>query len=492
MGYHLCCGHPNYFTSTLDIVKWSHSGQGAVYQIPLMDLLKVNNIYLPLFLVVFMYVLSKQEKKPDHLLSACTYYLVAVITFEVWYRVAIPSALLEMFYYFSFFLVSCIGCLALVPIMLARAGNSEARLLNLALATFLLPPLLIVYVYPVSMDHVPAYWVVLSFAFTLLLFLLTIKFKQVTPFVIVLFVLSTQVSLLSTVNLGVPFYAQMYNASGDVNLSKYRLGLKFIETMPKFKEEGRPIYFWYSNADKLANSLQSTYLWGYSRFFDSAKETKGLPSLKGANVELLQKQEKSSLVLFDRDKRNVNQGIEELRRVGLSFSIKKTQEICEQPICYTIVVLDVNGSLPLNTKQDWNEGKGRRLGIVLDWRHAEAGTSVEWDGAIVSVVTPPKAWNYGAVAPMVFSEQPPAEHGVIRILVSVREGRAGLGFTGRNISNFIKRVEVLPKNEPQELFFEIDNLGELHNFVIQTSDRDKSARVRVLELELALQHRTGR
>jgi hypothetical protein len=482
-GYYACCGHVNYFTSTLDMVKWSNNGGGAVYQAPVTDLLRMNYIYLPPFIAISTYVVSKHNQfKANRLLSACTHYLIAVMTVVLLYRFATQSAIIELFYYFSFFLVSCIGCIALIPLTLARASNCEARSVNYGLAAFLLPPLLIVYVYPAGMDHIPSYWVLLSIIFTLFLIQLTINSKKALPFAIICFALSIHISLLSSVIQGVPFYARMYGVADDGSLSKFRLGLKFIETMPKVKEEGRPIYFWYSNADRLANSLQSTYLWGYSRLSDSTNGTGGLPDLKGVNPDLLRAREEYSLVLFDREERKVSEGIEELRRIGLGFGIKKTRDICEQTICYSIAVLDVN-SPSLKIKQDWQEGKGRPLSIALDWSEPGTGARIERNGKIVSIVTHPKAWNYAAVASMVFSEQPPA-HGIIRILVSVTGANAGLGFIGSNISNFIKRREVRPKNEPQELFFEFENLAELRNFVVQTWDQDKSAKVKLLEFSV--------
>ena len=85
---------------------------------------------------------------------------------------------------------------------------------------------------------------------------------------------------------------------------------------------------------------------------------------------------------------------------------------------------------------------------------------------------------------MTFSEERSTRPGVVRVLLTVKEANAGISFTGSNISNFIKRVEILPKNEPQEVYFEFENLGELHHFIIQTWDQDKSAKVQILEFSV--------
>lgn len=485
--YYLCCGTMNYLGVTLDMMKWSVSGSGHIYHITMATLLSFGYIYLPPFLLCSMAIVSVRAGLIKQSIYVATMgYLCAASVFYVWYDLSTKTAILGLFYYFSFLFVPSIFCMVLVPVILAKLSDSPDRSLILAVVSFLLPPLLFAYGV-VNLSSIPTYVILSGLASALALILAATKSRKVIPYAIVSFGLATHLIWTSNLVLGQPIYAKMFGVESERGLSRYRLGVKFIEAMPKFQEDGRTIHFWYSNSDKLAHSLQSTYLWGYSRVFDSTKETIGLPSLRGTNLDIVRIQEKSTLVLFDRDTRKVNQGIEELRRTGIPFEIKKTQEICELSVCYTIVVLDVSGTRPHKIKQEWREGKGHRLGVALDWSQTGAGKSLERDGAIVSIVTPPKAWNYGAVASMVFSEQPLTEHGVIRLLVSVSGGRAGLGFTGRNISNFIKRLEVMPRDKPQELFFEIDNLGNLHNFVVQTWDRDKSAKVSVLEFELALQ-----
>jgi hypothetical protein len=308
---------------------------------------------------------------------------------------------------------------------------------------------------------------------------LAVQRKKITPYAIVSLPLTIQISLLTTVMALGPVYARMYGMTNNAGLSRYSLGLKFIEVIPKYKDDPRPVYFWYSNADKLANSLQSTYLWGYSRLMDSKPETAGLPFLTGVNVELLR--QSSSLVLFDRDKKIVDQGIQELHGLGIRFAVNKTREICEKEICYTIAILNVSAD---NQKFErfWKEG--RQLNGALDWGQPANGAKIDREGTTTTVTTPSKAWNYGAVASIVFSEPRSAAHGLVRILVSVKDANAGLGFTGTDTSNFIKRVEIQPIKEAQEVYVEFDNIGELHHLVIHAWDRNKSAKVQILDFSV--------
>jgi hypothetical protein len=324
------------------------------------------------------------------------------------------------------------------------------------------------------LEDVPNFSVWLILSITLLLIVFSIRFKKITVYAIVCFALSIQIAFFSAKFRGVPFYALMYKTSDRSTWASYRLGLKFIETVPKFRETGRPIHFWYATRDPVANSLQSSYLWNYSRLIDANKDTDGLPFLHAANFDLLH--QRSSLVLFDREEKIVGRGIEELRHLGIRFGVNKTHKICETDLCYTIAVLDVRGGSE-KLEWEWNEGGYRSLKFDLNWSEPGLGAKIARESTTTSITTPAKAWSYAAVASIVFSERPTGRRGLVRILFTVKDASAGLGFLTGDERDFIKRVEFYPTNEPQELYFEFDDLSELHKFVVQTWNRDKSAKV---------------
>jgi hypothetical protein len=341
-----------------------------------------------------------------------------------------------------------------------------------------MPPLIIAHGFPTMLADVPIFWVRLMLSITLLLIVFSIRFKKIAVYAIVSFALSIHIAFLSAKIQGVPFYALMYRTADGSTWASYQLGLKFIETVPKFRETGRPVHFWYATRDPVANSLQSSYLWNYSRLMDADKDTDGLPFLNTVKFDLLH--QRSSLLLFHRDEKIVNRGIEELRRFGIRFAVNKTREICEKNICYTISVLDVRGGSE-KLEREWNEGGYRRLKFDLNWGQPALGANVARESTTTSITTPAKAWSYGAVASIVFADRPPAGRGLARVVVIVKEASAGLGFLTTDERDFIKRVEIHPANEPQEIYFEINNLSELKKFVIQSWNRDKSAKVQLLE-----------
>lgn len=363
-GYYQCCQKINIYKSTLAIILWGLGGAGDVYKVGIKELLPLAYIYLPPFLILSLLPIYKKVSSDirSFFLGATTYALVVII-FVCYWEFASHGLILELYYYFSYFIPTLFICLILIPVILAKASDSERMSLNLAIASFVLPPLAFLYGV-VQLHNVPIYRVYLIMCLALMVLFAAIKFKKLIPYAIVTFGLVFHLFWSYAPVGGQPVFARMYGMSDVVGLSRYRLGLKFIETMPKFKEEGRPIFFWYSNADPLANSLQSTYLWGYSRIMDSSPETHGLPFLKGVNIDLFRTNQRASLVLFDRNKSVVNEGLDELRRVdGLRFDIKKFREICEQTLCYTITILDINGFVS-KIKKEWQEERGSPLDIV--------------------------------------------------------------------------------------------------------------------------------
>jgi hypothetical protein len=336
VGYYVCCRQFNYFSSTHAMVRWSVTGSGVVYQLPLSKLLALNYLYLlPTLLLSLSFVSIKANGHDRGICLAAASYLGAVMLFVVGYEIITKMALLEIFHYVSFLLVPVTICVVLVLVILAKHSYSEQTSLNVAIGSVFLLQLLLAYEVA-SIKSTSSRVVVIAFAVVLLLLLATTVFKRMSALVIVCFIASLLLSLLST-----GFYAGMYGSSGKSGLSTYRLALKFIEAMPKFRDQGRPIYFWYSSADQLANSLQSAYLWGYSRIMDPRKRTEGFPLLDNVHDQLLRK--RSSLVVFHRDRQLVNQGIEELHHLGVRFTANPTTEICEKEICYAITVLDVSG-----------------------------------------------------------------------------------------------------------------------------------------------------
>jgi len=479
-GYYMCCNQYNYLTNTLNMVKWSADGGGIVYAVPLKAIVSYPyNWLLPLLLVAMLFLLRNVDKKSRQLILAVTCYLFSVVVFVIAYQLYSKTAIIETFYYYSFMIVPAIFCIGIIPVILARASGSEKMYTYLGMASFLFPGLLISFEI-VDMATIPFYVAFLLCALLLILIILATIFKKIIPCAILTLGITLATIWPVAENIG-QFNYSLYGQSEKIGMSRYKLGLQFISLMPRYKESKKPIYFWYRHSDQLANSLQSTYLWGYSRIMDSAVDTPGIPDLKNVNYTLLENP--SSLVLFDRDEDVVAQGIKTLTDAGLRFSIRSTQSICEEDLCYTIAVLDSKG-FETETETKW---KGNDLTLVdyeLNWHVSGYENISDKDQMLFSVNTQPVPWEYAAVGSVKYFGQMPSQAGVVRLVVYVSGSNAGIGFTGDNQSEYITRLEVQPSNEAQEYYFAIDNLSEVRNLIISGWDSHASARVDIIELEI--------
>jgi len=485
VGYALCCGQFNYFVNTIGMVKWSIGGSGYGYTIPLNELLKYPYIYLIPFLIISIFVLSKKSNvgQGKNLLHAIVSYLVVVVMFVVVYQFLTSTALLETFYYFSYFIVPFIFGMALVSVILANKCNSSSLGLNLGIASFIVPGILFS-TGIVSRTPMKVYIIFMVIAVLLIIF--AMNYKKIAPVAILLFGITFSYMWPATqIDRGFNYrgfnYSSMYGALSESGLTTYRLALKFIDLMPKYKVEKKPIYFWYQNADRLANSLQSTYLWGYSRIMDSDSETPGMPSIKGVNFDLLRAQ--STLVLFDRDKNIVDQGIDKLYALGVYFDIKSYREICENNICYTVAILDSEG---LVTELEINLTKSDLVPVnyIFDWHISGTESIINQYNVLLSLKTLPDPWHYAAVGLINYTDRNPHGKGYIRLRILVAGSSAGIGFLGNDQGIFLQRKHILPNDNPQDLFFVFDDISDARSFVISSWDKAESAKIELHEFEI--------
>lgn len=475
VGYYLCCNTFDYFSPTISMIRWSNNVGGVDYKAPLSSLLKLNYIYLPPFTILLLLIqASLFNSTRIRVLYAVTSYLILTVLFFIWYEVFKRGAIIETHYYFSYLQIPLIFCIPLLVINFARETISTNLMLSIATVIFLVVPL-------ISMDVNSVQYLLWSaFALTLILIFLVPKFKYIIPVVIVTFALFIHLVWIAPLYLDIIVQGVTYGDK-SVGSSRYRLGLKFIESMPKHSDTNKPIYFWYKNDDSIANSLQSTYLWGYSRIMDSSADTSGLPSVKGMNQDLLKNE--ISLILFDRDPDAVKLGLAELDKLRLKYSVSNTREICEMDICYTIAVLDANG-LMSNMEYDWKNGILEPTNYTVSWKEADTGVEIVHSDSIITINTKGLAWNYAAIGEITLAEHPSDVKGMIRLVVTVHGASAGIGVTDSNVSNFISRVELTPNMVNQEIFLEIENINQIKNIVISDWDKDLTTNVQITELEI--------
>ena len=113
----------------------------------------------------------------------------------------------------------------------------------------------------------------------------------------------------------------------DGELSLYRLSLQVMESAPKQAEHPGGLLFWYPHRPhNFMDSLQSTYLWGYSRF-NGPEPNLGLPALDAVQVRTLRDGSVRYLAMLGDSRAELEQGLEALRRAGVGYRSVERKEL---------------------------------------------------------------------------------------------------------------------------------------------------------------------
>ena len=138
-------------------------------------------------------------------------------------------------------------------------------------------------------------------------------------------------SLLATAALGLTFFssfsAPLY--SGEVNsrvhpnrveMDVYRVALQFIDAIPRAPQRPGTIRFWYSNEppSNSMQSIQSTYLWGYSKVQGQGR---GLPYLEASELEIVRHPDVKWLGLLAEEESQLAVGRAALLRNGIQHVV---------------------------------------------------------------------------------------------------------------------------------------------------------------------------
>jgi hypothetical protein len=166
-----------------------------------------------------------------------------------------------------------------------------------------------------------AHWLVLGGVTAVMVFLATREWRWSA--------IQGTLPRLALVLLGVCFTAGLANysvlmcsgpAGKNVEMDVYRVALQFMHTVPKLADHPGAIRFWYNNrSGNSINSIQSTYLWGYSKINANPADDPGLPHLGEFQLQLLRDPQTRYLGLLCGSKEELSQGLAALTREAVEF-----------------------------------------------------------------------------------------------------------------------------------------------------------------------------
>jgi hypothetical protein len=117
---------------------------------------------------------------------------------------------------------------------------------------------------------------------------------------------------------GLAYYTPTIHRRNDPSVAEmdvYRVALELMRDMPALQQSG-PALFWYNNrVNNPINSVQSTYLWGFSRLNGTGPRDPGMPVF--TRSELLRLGTTPYLGLLGESQQEVDEGIKALTSNGL-------------------------------------------------------------------------------------------------------------------------------------------------------------------------------
>jgi hypothetical protein len=277
-------------------------------------------VLMPVFLTVCCLLVSRWRRVT---FTSCVVvsFGFAVTAFFYAEQFLLGSNVLQFFYYFSYFIPAVFLMLAyLWQILWERTGRRMLEFVVLGLTALLTQWALFMWGWALPNTTVSR-WLALGGAAAVVLFLSTREWRS--PFV------NGNLPWLALVCLGCFFsgglsnYAAMIRtgpSTNNVEMDVYRVALQFMRVVPKMAEHPGGILFWYNNrVGNSINSIQSTYLWGYSKINASPPDDPGLPHLGELQLRLLSDPQVRYLGLLGESEEELSQGLAALTKEAIEF-----------------------------------------------------------------------------------------------------------------------------------------------------------------------------
>lgn len=132
------------------------------------------------------------------------------------------------------------------------------------------------------------------------------------------------------------------HTTDNQEMDVYRVAQQFMHAVPKVSEHPGIIRFWYNNRiGNSINSVQSTFLWGYSKINTNPPEDPGLPHLGEFQLHLLRDPQLRYLGLLGETDEELSLGLAALTREGIEFTNADYRELAsgDYRIYYQLVEL---------------------------------------------------------------------------------------------------------------------------------------------------------
>ncbi len=316
-------GRPtNIFRPTLAIASNLAGGGTKQWRVPGVSWISTSiHVLIPPLLVVCCFS-TVRLRHLNFASAVIVSFGLAATAFYYAEQFLLDSDVLQLFYYFSYLIPAVFLMLAFLWQKLwERTTGGPVAFISLGLAALLTPWMLAIWVGRPLPTLTAAQWLVLGGLLIVTLFLATRNWRWR--------VLSGALPWVALIVLGAEFTAgQRYfsnmmrtgTAIDNTELDVYRVAFQFMDAVPRLADRPGVIRFWYNNRQgNSINSIQSTFLWGYSKLNTNPPEDPGLPHLGEFQLKLLHDPEVRYLGLLCESEDELSQGLAALRTHSIEY-----------------------------------------------------------------------------------------------------------------------------------------------------------------------------
>ncbi len=481
---------------TWKTVIWGVKGGAKNWFFPFSKLME-NKIYYalsPAFLLIsLLFLLLKTRRLPNlNLLVAAIINLAVLCAFYAYSHLVVKSDMIGLFYYNIYSLPAMMfGFIALF----ANVHSKELKNSPIYLVTATVFLLLISWCfYPIFHATLQAIsWKALIIIFVVLSILLLLKnslIKLIATFM--LLVVAALVPYLQGT------YSAIHNANDDVVTTEkdvYAGAINLIDIVKKYAPiDYGPVGFWYENEwpTSSLNSIQSTFLWGYSRIHspDPDLDKIGMPSMTDVTRENIFKYR--FLVLMSEKKEVVDSGFKAISKLPLIVFKIKEGRFQGKKFGYDYLILKIKkpGEMPSRPSDELGLETIKmdisRLHSNPNWKESELVMSN--DG--ISVKTPDKPWNYAALFPLdVKSQCNNKKWCWIRVTFGDISGTPTISLFNLKENKIEFETKLKSKFDYREIFFQLSEPEKYTHLLIRNSGRDSASEIGIKNIDLITSRR---
>ncbi|MGA3017206.1 MAG: carbohydrate binding domain-containing protein [Bryobacteraceae bacterium] len=286
--YGFTVGHFDIFSVTISTVVSLSRGGLLVWRVPGAAWTLIQyHVFIPVWLAVCGLIIVG-FRRPPFFASVVMCYGLGITAFYYVHQFLLDGDTLQLYYYFSYAAPAVFLMLALLfQYFYDRAAKPPAVFVGVVLVVVFIPLLALSYGAAYTRFVHFELFAVPAFAVWVLIAMMRLAggkaFRRVLGVVGI-------VLIAASFDLGFAGYGYMIQnraAADTAEVDVYRVALQFIKAMPEFSGDAGDLLFLYDNRHQSLDSIQSTYLWGYSSVKYDRGAGPGHPSLEPAEVARL-------------------------------------------------------------------------------------------------------------------------------------------------------------------------------------------------------------